>query len=483
MMADHSRNLKLAGDASTLITSELEQHLDRAHLIVSIDEDYPSSMLTGKILMTTLRRSPGELTLLANNLSTQYTTEVEEMCQAIDPDRPINVSSKESAGREQSVRLHIGPTARAIRVVPDGYGAHLLSKPSRSVVPRQIPNAVGAAFAAGLAASEAFKYVARVRESRGVLHDYVCFCPFALSSDMSISIPLLSPIELDATLVGVGSIGSAIVMLLDALQLSGRVVLVDRQRYALENVGTYSFGTRQDALRGTWKVELAQQVLTGFDTELVRDPAEDLPALIGSGEVSRTPLVLSALDTAESRRATQRMWPDHLIDAQTGDSMVGFCGYRHGIDPCLMCSFPVDVAAPSGMHQFAEHLGLPPELFGLPGAVLEESHLTSVNAEAREKLKRFIGKPVCSLMDGTVSVFGSDGFQPAATFIALQAACLSVARLAASSLGYVSQSNFGQYDTLVGPQRATVENMKPKRSCVCQTRKTTIEQVRKVFCP
>jgi len=481
MTADHSRSLRLASNVSELGQSALERHLDGTHVIVSVDADYPTGMLAGRILLTTLRRGPGMLTLLGNNLPSQYTDEVEAMCQAIDPDRPINVTKNETAGPEGSVRLHVGPSARAIRVVPDGYGAHLLANPTRAVAPRQIPNAVGAAFAAGLAASEAFKYVARVREERRILHEYVCYCPFSLSSDMTLSIPLRSPIVLDATLVGIGSIGSAIVMIADALQLSGKIVLIDPQRFAIENVSTYSFGTRHDAERAAWKVELAQQVLTAFETQVVTEPVESLPSLISSGAVPWTPLILSALDSPESRRATQRMWPDRLIDAQTGDSMVGFCEYRHGIDPCLMCSFPVDVASPSGVDAFAERLGLSPELFGTPGAILNESHLDGITAKVRENLTKFVGKPVCALMDGAVSIVDAGGFQPSAPSVALQAASLSVARLAASSLGYDNRSNFGQYDTLIGPQRASIETMKPARSCNCQTRKATIEQVRQSF--
>lgn len=481
MSADHSRSMKLAGDASELTPSALERHLDSTHVVLSIDAEYPTGMLAGKILMTTLRRGPGKLTLLANNLPASYVDEVEATCRAIDPGRPIGVLRTQSDGPDVAVRLHFGPSARAIRVVSDGYGAHLLANPATTVTPLQSPNALGATFAAALAASEVFKFNACVREDRRILHEYLSYCPFSLSSDMSLSVPLLSPVVLDATLVGVGAIGTAIVFLLDALQFSGRITLVDRQTFGIENVSTYSIGTRADAERTAWKVDLAKQVLTSFDAHTVTDPVESLPALIGSGAVLWSPLVLSALDTPESRRATQRLWPDHLIDAQTGDSMVGFCEYRHGVDPCLMCSFPVDVAARSGVHALAERLGLSPELFGTPGAVLDESHLEGMTDEHRERLKPLIGKPVCALMDGAVSDLDATGFQPSAPFVALQAACLSVARLIASTLDDDRQSNFAQYDALIGPQYATVETMKPRRDCICQTRRATIEQVRRTF--
>lgn len=266
-----------------------------------------------------------------------------------------------------------------------------------------------------------------------------------------------------------------------ALQLSGRITLVDRQVFAIENVSTYSIGTRADADSGIWKVDLAKRFLASLDVSTVTEPVQSLPSLIESGAVKWSPLVLSALDSPESRRATQRLWPDHLVDAQTGDSKVGFCEYRYGIDPCLMCNFPADVAAPSGAHALAERLGLPPELFGTPGAVLEEAHLLGMTGEDRERFRTLVGKPICALMDGSVSELDSTGFQPSAPFVALQAACLAVARLVASTMIQDDRSNFVQYDTLIGPQRATVETMKPAHGCICQTRVATIEQVRRSF--
>jgi len=481
VIADHSRSMKLAGDASALGLSALEQHLDKRHVVLSIDPEYPAALFSGKILMTTLRRGPGALTLMSETLSSSYIEEVEAACHAIDPDRPITVRGSQPGEAADAVRLHVGPSARAIRVVPDGYGAHLLSDPTVTVTPSQTPNVVGATFAAALAATEAFKYNAEVREERRIIHQRLSFCPFALSSDMSLSVPLPSSMVLDATLVGAGAIGTAIVLLIGLLPATGQMTVVDRQAFAIENVSTYSLGTREDAQRGVWKVDLAAQVLTHFDVRTVTDPVEELPTLIETGAVPWSPLVLSALDSPDGRRAAQRLWPDHLIDAQTGDSMVGFCEYHHGVDPCLICNFPVDVTAPSGASALAERLGLPPELFGAPGAVLSEAHLEGMADDARERLRPFVGRPMCALMDGSVSDLDATDFQPSAPFVALQAACLSVARLVASFTKYDSHYNFAQYDTLIGPDRATIESMRPIRNCICQNRKATIEQVRRVF--
>ena len=90
-----------------------------------------------------------------------------------------------------------------------------------------------------------------------------------------------------------------------------------------------------------------------------------------------------------------------------------------------------------------------------------------------------VGKPVCGLAE-TVGLTGlsADGYRPSIPFVSLQAACLAVGRLIASQLDLSPPGNLVQYDGLIGPQAATIEEMRQRPDCVCATRATTIELVR-----
>ena len=92
------------------------------------------------------------------------------------------------------------------------------------------------------------------------------------------------------------------------------------------------------------------EALRRFDVISFRGPVEQLPAAVDSGAVPWFRTVLTALDSADARREAQRLWPDRLIDAATGDTMLGIHDHKHGVGPCLICFFPPERsgAAPPG---------------------------------------------------------------------------------------------------------------------------------------
>jgi hypothetical protein len=87
---------------------------------------------------------------------------------------------------------------------------------------------------------------------------------------------------------------------------------------------------------------MARQALRRFDVTPFRQPVADLPAAIDDGDIPWFPIVLTALDTAAARRDAQRLWPDRLIDAGTGDTMLGIHDHHHRRGPCLICFFATD---------------------------------------------------------------------------------------------------------------------------------------------
>ena len=481
MSLEHSRQLKLAELVSGKTRSDLEQHLAAATVAVSVDPDTPLACLTGRVLLTTLRRGPGTLILLADGASPRFIAEMEEVTAAIDPQRPLQVVRSSGPLPAGTIPVHVGvrTTRRSIRIVPEGYGAHVATVTTAVIRPRRPGNPLGAIYAAALGAAEIFKHTAAVVPSRRVLQRHLRFCPVTLSSNLSAAPDLPAGITLDLSLIGVGAIGTGIALLLDALPAEGRIVALDRQRFARENLGTYSLGGVADVDAARWKVELAVAALRRFDVLPVHEPVEQLIGAVDRGELPWTPTVLTALDSPEARRDAQRLWPDRLIDAATGDTMLGLYDHRHGVDPCMWCVFPVDRAGPSGAEAVAEQLGIAPEVLADAGALLTEEHLRGKTEAQQRLLRPHLGTPMCGLARATgLSNLDSDEFMPSVPFVSLQAACLSIGRLIAAYQGTAPSANLVQYDGLFGPQAATREMMRRRDGCLCSVRAASIAGVR-----
>jgi hypothetical protein len=475
--SDYSRSLLLAQQATGRDASELERALSAGMVTVSIDPGMPAALLTARTLLTTLRRGPGHLILERSAVPNSWIEDLETAVAAVDPEQPLTITGSTTA---QGVRLHIGTGhPHAIRVVPDGYGAHVAGDPTVVMTPTRAANPLGAIFAAALGAAEAFKWTAQVLHTRRVLHRHLRFCPVMLSSDLTAAPNLPFPPVCDLTQVGIGAIGTGTILLLQALRAEGRLVAVDYQRFGPENRGTYSLGGAAEVAAAPWKADMARQALPRFDVTPFRRPVSELPAAIDGGEVPWLPVVLTALDTAAARRDAQRLWPDRLIDAGTGDTMLGIHDHEHGSGPCLTCLFPPDRSGPSAAERLAALTGLSLERAMRADDPLAEGDLVQLTAEQQQMLSPHLGKPVCGLAQAVgLTGLGADGYQPSIPFVSLQAACLAVGRLIASQLNLCPPGNLVQYDGLIGPQAATNEEMRRRPDCVCATRATTIEQVR-----
>jgi hypothetical protein len=475
---EHSRLLLLAQRATGQPLGKLEQALEASRVAVSVDPDMPVSMLTTQVLLTTLRRGPGELVLERDGLSTAAADQLAAAVAAVDPGRPLGIVNR--AGSACTIRFHVGTgDARGVRIVPEGYGAHIAGQGTAVIRPARPGNAIGAVYTAALGAAEVFKRTARVLPGRRVLHRHLRFCPVTLTSDLRAAPDLPPDLDLDLALLGVGAVGTGIVLLLDAMNATGRLLAVDRERFGPENRGTYSLGGAAETQSAPWKTDIAQVALRRFDVISFRCPVEQLPAAVDSGAIPWFRTVLTALDSADARRAAQRLWPDRLIDAATGDTMLGIHDHQYGIGPCLICFFPAAWGGTGAARRLADLTGLTAERAMRGDDPLTEEDLAGLTEGQQQRLRPHLGEPVCGLAQA-VGLTGLDaaGFRPSIPFVSLQAACLSVGRLLTSSLAVSSAGNLVQYDGLFGPQTVTADWMDRRPGCYCQTRVGTIEHVR-----
>jgi hypothetical protein len=322
---EHSRALLLAQSATSASPSHLAQRLESSVVAISVDPGLPMSFLTARLLVSTLRRGLGTLVLLRDGLPGPIVQDLEETAAAIDPSRPLRIETALPA--EPAVRLHLGTSVpgRAVRAVPEGYGAHIASARTAVIRPSRPGNELGAAYAAALAAAEAFKHTAQVLPARRVLHRHLRFCPVTLSADLSAAPPLPGALTLDLSLIGVGAIGTGIALILSELPAEGKLLAVDRQRFAKENQGTYALGGVAEVLAKPWKTDIAQRTLHRSTSSR-------------SAARSRTCLPRSTWATRRGFRSCSPRWTPHRHgETPSACGLVG-SSTPPPVTPCSACA-------------------------------------------------------------------------------------------------------------------------------------------------
>jgi hypothetical protein len=471
---EDSRTVRLAARAAGASESELEQRLSRAAVHVTIDPHLPGAIDCAEVLITTLQRGLGRVSLDPDGLAAAAIDRLDHAAARIRPQRPIVIGPPSPS----ATRIAIGGVAGEFAVVPDAHGARL----SRRGLPQQQrrPTMLGIVYAASLAAAEAFKEAAGICGEHCVRHQRLDFCPVTLGPDLgraALPTPGWEPI---VTFAGVGAIGTAHALILGGLVECGAAVLLDRQNYTAENLGTYSLGGAADVVAATAKVALAERALRGWRHHPLTGELADAITAIDRHELPWTPIVLAGLDNHPARRDAQRLQADRLIDAATGDTAVGLRDTRPE-GPCLACMLPPP-ATRSPIETLVA-LGIPLELARAPGDVVVDERIIAAATDdaARAVLTAQRGTPICGLLRAAgLSDADAGNYMPSVPFVSQQAACLGVGRLVAIATGIDAQlPNFVQYDTLIGPDRAIHQRRAATPGCTCQQRAATIAQVRR----
>ncbi len=473
MRAKDSRTVRLAARATGEPETELQRRLQAAKVNITVDAAVPGALATAEVLVMTLLRCPGHVSVDPAGLPTAARQQLTGAAQAIRTDRlPF---APASAG---SLTVAVGAGDAHIVVVPDAHGARLTRGHAREQ--QRAPSMLGIVLAASLTAGEIFKHTAGVSASRCRLLEDVSFCPVTLTDELSAAAPAPVRWAPELTLAGLGAVGTAQALLLSQLSRRGRALLIDRERYAAENLGTYTLGGLDDVAQATRKVDLTARALApGWHLELHHGELAGALESIDCGELRWTPVVLAGLDNHDARRQAQLLQPERILDAATADTVLGLREGRPD-GPCLRCLLGPPPARHSPIAALTE-LGIPAELARAPGeAVIDEQLLASApDAHARAILGAHRGTPICGLVRaaGLTEVAAGD-YMPSVPFVSQQAACLSVGRLLALATGEQDcLPNFFQYDALIGPDRNTSQHRLPHPECACQQRPDVIAQV------
>ena len=483
MPTDYSRSLLLASTAACQPPESLRARIEASRVHISVDTTIPSYGTALRVLVADLRRLPIQLSLdpghSPNRLTDDTIEQVECLAASIDPDRPLRVGTAPPDALH--VRIGLDHTGAHVTGAPDGHGARL-RRPGHPFPPlHHAGSGLGAVFTAALLTGEVFKTVTGLRPSAYRHIDVLDFCPVTLLAPSTLAPEPLHFKRL--ALIGAGAIGTAIALILDALDATGELIVVDRQIFEAPNVISYSLGTTEDAAARRPKADIVKDEIPGMDVRPVHGTIDHLIAQIDAGEMSMPTIALGAVDNIAARHDIQRIYADLILDGATGGRAGTTVGLHEALPtgPCLRCYFPTATIRPTVERRLHEATGLPLERIARGDQPLTEDDLRDLTPQQRQLLKRHIGKPVCGLgrLLGLTIVDGGDSYQPSAAFVAQQAASLVVGALIARTRPGASVTiRQVEYDTLVGPSPHMTDTRRSRPHCYCQTNGDVIQMVR-----
>jgi hypothetical protein len=381
--------------------------------------------------------------------------------------------------------LSVGITGRADlpwTVINSNGWAIRLSSRGRSLpsdCSRQNP--VGALGVACLGVAEVFKRLIRLKPERGQLHDLLVFSFYSYWTEDGPGPDLPNSLPVDLLLVGAGAIGNGTIHLLSSLPAQGRVIIVDKQTYGVENWGTCILVGPQDL--GVPKAIAAEKWLQGkIGAKGIHEAIESFKGRCGK-EYDYPKLIINGLDDRSARRAVQDFWPDQIIDGAIGATSCEVTLHPWGPDlSCLKCDFGDPPTSAEWIQK--EATGLGPERLADVFSVIGDDDIRAAPPEKQERLRQRKGQQICSVISEAVLEFlagrsQGDGFQPYVPFVACLSSCMIVSELVryVQKMPQVLETGF-QFDVMVGPQNGQHMSHARKRDCICVTRSSNIEQLR-----
>lgn len=365
----------------------------------------------------------------------------------------------------------------------NGFVARVTSGAADIPTECDINNPMGALAAACLGVGEVFKRLIRLRSERGEMLNGSSFSlrNYAEStSDYGPQIP--ETLAHGLLVVGAGAIGNGIVHLISRLPFTGKITVVDREKYGPENLGTCILLTPDD-LKKSKAISLA--------TTLERAGAR-AEGFVGTFERYLSDLrqypavVVNGLDNIDVRHEVQRaLWPDVVIDGAIGDFTCQVSRHPWPDDiACLICLFQRSGGRPAEELQ-SEATGLSMSRLEDPTSLVMEADVEAAPPDKRDVLRSHLGHSVCSVVQHAVAQKVSeeqqeDNFEPSVPFVACFSACMVMTETLAHLCGWKSklEPRF-QFDFLLGPAFGLELPQARRQNCVC-SRRRNIDKLRAI---
>jgi molybdopterin/thiamine biosynthesis adenylyltransferase len=416
-----------------------------------------------------------------NDLSVECKLRLEEL------QHPTNVSfvNDKIEFKNYDAILNIGKTSRCdlpwTVINSNGWVARVSSGDSDISGTCDQANPIGALAAASLGSAEIFKRLVKLKETRGNFLNGINFSLYSYKEDTDNSGPILpDSVAIDLLITGAGAIGNGLIYLLNLLPLTGRILIVDRQKFQPENIGTCILIGK--SAMNKEKAYFAADYLKRLKAIGYNEDINEFKKRLGS-EIVYPKAVVNGLDNIEARHEIQDLWPDIIIDGAIGD--FGCQVSRHPWVEniaCLKCLF--QKLSKSADEAASKATGLDINRVKHALDMVTEKDVESAPSDKKEWIRSQIGQQICSVIrEGVVQKISDEeqqkDFEPSVPFVACFSASMVIAELVKFLLNLPSpiEPRF-QFDILHGPIAGDLFPQERRQGCICIDRKSNIDTIR-----
>ena len=359
----------------------------------------------------------------------------------------------------------------------NGWMARVSSGDRELSARSDLVNPIAALAAACLGVGEIFKRLIRLRAERGEMLNGFSYSLRTFQethTDIDCGPPLPEGLPTDLLVVGAGAIGNGLVHLISQLPFTGRISVIDLQRFEIENLGTCIL-IGPDELDKPKAVVLAEYLKNaGIDANGFPVPFEQFV----QGFHMQSEIVINGLDNIDVRHQVQRsLWPDVVIDGAIGDFTCQASRHPWPDDiACLICLF----RKPDGRlaeDVQSEEAGISLSRLVDPDALITQSDIDVAPIAKQGFLRSRIGRSICSVIQEVMAQTISeekqrDAFAPSIPFVACFSASMVISEAVAHICGWTSklEPRF-QFDFLIGPARGQELPQVRRPDCICGRRK------------
>jgi len=249
-------------------------------------------------------------------------------------------------GAGAAVTIAVGDVDVDADIYVDGYGwqSYIGATPAAFADDAGPAVSVGPLTAACRAASQALQRVmgdrlVRTTAIESIDAGYWSGLTYEVGGEPLVEPDIAPPSQINAVLVGGGSIGGAVAYLLARVPgLVGELDVVDPQALEDKNPDRALLATRELAAAEAVKAEVVRDALAHHGGLTVTLHRTTMAGFIAARAREATlPLVLSAVDSVRSRREIQDALPLQLVDAACNPDEISVSGHRTDDGPCIYC--------------------------------------------------------------------------------------------------------------------------------------------------
>ena len=283
----------------------------------------------------------------------------------------------------------------------------------------ETPNALGALFASCCGAGAAFfailgRPLALCMETSLFSHEV------ALPGALEPGPPLpISPLWLDAFLVGCGAVTNGWAYAVKRLPIAGRLQAIDNQSIRLENIWPYVAVGRESV--GKPKTAVMKELLAPAINLMAKSDQWEFFKIWLDHGLDVPPLIIAGLDNVTTRHSVQRLWPETLIDMAAGglQSQV-IVKHKRNDGLCLLSALSIPPDEKNWAENLAAATGLDPAVIASnPTGTITQAEVDAAPDDKKVELQKAIGKPRCGHINRqSLEMEGYDQhFAPAAPFV------------------------------------------------------------------